>query len=61
MQGSKHVRVTMLKAFLVRNRHKTGPQLEKEFGNGALIFVIHVLCVLVDVFYPSEISNDSQI
>ena len=26
----------MLKAFLTRNKHKTGPQLEKEFGNGGL-------------------------
>jgi len=41
-KGSKHVRVTMLKAFLVRNRHKTGPQLEKEFGNGASLFLTRI-------------------
>jgi len=34
LQGSKYVRAQMLKAFIVRNTHKTGPQLEKEFGNG---------------------------
>jgi len=41
-KGSKHVRVQMLKAFLARNRHKTGPQLEKEFGNGASLFLTRV-------------------
>merc|ERR1711977_669780 len=32
----------MLKAFLERNRHKTGPQLEKELGNGASLFLTRV-------------------
>jgi len=41
-KGSKHVRVQMLKAFLARNRHKTGPQLEKEFSNGASLFLTRV-------------------
>lgn len=41
-KGSKHVRVQMLKAFLARNTHKTGPQLEKEFGNGASLFLTRV-------------------
>merc|ERR1711998_458330 len=41
-KGSKHVRVQMLKAFLARNRHKTGPQLEKEFGNGASLFLTRI-------------------
>lgn len=41
-KGSKHVRVAMLKAFLTRNRHKTGPQLEKEFGNGASLFLTRI-------------------
>lgn len=41
-KGSKHVRVQMLKAFLTRNRNKTGPQLEKEFGNGASLFLTRV-------------------
>jgi len=41
-KGSKYVRAQMLKAFIVRNTHKTGPQLEKEFGNGASLFLTRV-------------------
>lgn len=32
----------MLKAFIQRNTHKTGPQLEKEFSNGASLFLTRV-------------------
>jgi len=41
-KGSKFVRAQMLKAFITRNTHKTGPQLEKELGNGASLFLTRV-------------------
>ncbi|KAI9199221.1 uncharacterized protein BJ171DRAFT_570610 [Polychytrium aggregatum] len=41
-QGNRHVREKILCDFVANNRHKTGPQLEREFGNGASLFLNRV-------------------
>ncbi|KAI8848748.1 hypothetical protein BC829DRAFT_443531 [Chytridium lagenaria] len=38
-RGSRSVRERILQEFVNSNRNKTGPQLEREFGNGASLFL----------------------
>lgn len=39
MQGSKSVRETMLKEFIVQCQGMTGPDLEQQFCDGASLFL----------------------
>ncbi|KAI9011072.1 armadillo-type protein [Gaertneriomyces semiglobifer] len=41
-QGSKSVRVKILEEFVRCNQDKTGPQLEREFSNGASLFLTRI-------------------
>lgn len=41
-QGKKEGRIKILRAFVARNQHKTGPELEMEYGNGASLFLTRV-------------------
>ncbi|KAJ3124126.1 hypothetical protein HK100_011355 [Physocladia obscura] len=41
-QGNKYVREKILQEFVTSNRNKTGPQLEKELGNGASLFLTRI-------------------
>eukprot|EP00741_Cyanophora_paradoxa_P021106 tig00021346_g20371.t1 len=41
-RGSKHTRLRILQAFVARNKNKTGPQLEKEYGNGASLLLARI-------------------
>ena len=41
-QGKKEARIKILRTFVARNQHKTGPELEMEYGNGASLFLTRV-------------------
>ena len=41
-QGSKKTRERILVEFIKANRNKTGPQLERDFGNSASLFLIRL-------------------
>ncbi|KAI9337974.1 armadillo-type protein [Obelidium mucronatum] len=41
-RGNKNMRERILQDFVDNNRNKTGPQLEREFGNGASLFLTRV-------------------
>jgi hypothetical protein len=41
-KGKKEGRIKILRAFVARNQHKTGPELEMEYGNGASLFLTRV-------------------
>ncbi|KAJ3218229.1 hypothetical protein HDU67_006338 [Dinochytrium kinnereticum] len=41
-RGSRSIRERILQEFVNSNRNKTGPQLEREFGNGASLFLTRV-------------------
>ena len=40
--GKKEGRIKILRTFVARNQHKTGPELEMEYGNGASLFLTRV-------------------
>ncbi|KAJ3074392.1 hypothetical protein HDU98_011367 [Podochytrium sp. JEL0797] len=44
--GNKNMRERILQDFVDNNRNKTGPQLEREFGNGASLFLTRVTAYL---------------
>lgn len=41
-QGGRNVREKILEEFIAHNRNKTGPQLERELGNGASLFLTRI-------------------
>lgn len=41
-KGNRAVREKILRDFIANNRNKTGPQLEREFGNGASLFLTRI-------------------
>lgn len=41
-KGKKETRVRILRAFVERNAHNTGPELEMQYGNGASLFLTRV-------------------
>ncbi|KAI8844425.1 armadillo-type protein [Chytriomyces cf. hyalinus JEL632] len=41
-RGNKHMRERILQEFVENNKNKTGPQLERELGNGASLFLTRV-------------------
>eukprot|EP00854_Cymbomonas_tetramitiformis_P005401 gene5400-6549_t len=45
-KGSRSSRLKMLGEFVARARHKTGPQLEMDYGNGASLFLARISAYL---------------
>ena len=41
-QGNRTIREKILKDFIKENKHKTGPQLEKELNNGASLLLTRI-------------------
>lgn len=41
-QGARPVRERILREFIATNKNKTGPQLERDFGNSASLFLVRI-------------------